>query len=136
MEETIDLRGISPMSYTSGDRIIGCLDELSWVVIRGILIDNEKYKAINVTSEGGHNGRVTKKPYWASIEDYNSKRVMKYKAGSSPHVHWATKKVCSILEDITTNLLGRILKRSKYIIGEINLIKKWWGGKVGSAGTH
>ena len=92
MEETIDLRGISRMSYVPEDRIIGCRDELGWVVIRGILIDNEKYEAINVISESGYNVRVTKKPYQTSIEEHNIKYVMKYKASSSPYVHWATEK--------------------------------------------
>ena len=54
---------------------------------------------------------------------------MKYKAGSSPHVHWENEINCvKFLEDITTKLLGNILKGSKYIIGKLNLIK--YDGKV------
>ena len=62
LEGTIDLRDISQMSYAPGDMIIGCLDTLGWVVIRGILIEKETYEIINVISEAGYNGRVTKKP--------------------------------------------------------------------------
>ena len=36
LEEIIDLRDILPKSYAPGDRIIGCLDSLVWVVIRCI----------------------------------------------------------------------------------------------------
>ena len=36
VEETIDLHGVPPMSYSPGDRIVGYLDALGWVVIRGI----------------------------------------------------------------------------------------------------
>ena len=123
-EEIIDLRGILPTSYSPGDRIIGCLESLGWVVVRGIRIEKETYDAINVISEAGHNGRITKKPYWTSIEERNSKRVIKYKGNSSPHSDWATEINCAkFLEDITTKLLGSILKGSKYIIGKFNLTK-------------
>ena len=64
-----------------------CIDELGCVVIKGIQIEKETYEAINVISKSGHNGRVTKKPYWTSIEERNSKRVMKYKARYFPIVH-------------------------------------------------
>ena len=63
MKEAIDLRGIPPMSYSPGDRIIRCLDKLDWVVTRDVRIENETYETINVISEAGYNGRVTKKPY-------------------------------------------------------------------------
>ena len=49
---------------------------------------------------------------------------MKYNATSSPHVDWENEINCAIfLEDITTKLLGRILKESKYIISKFNLSK-------------
>ena len=88
------------MSYVPGDMIIVCLDELGQVVIRGIQIDNETYEAINVIYQSEHNGRVTKKPYWTSIEDFNSNRLMRYKC-------------VQFLEDITTKLLSNIFKISK-----------------------
>ena len=75
------------MSYVLGDMIIGGLDELGWVVIIGIRIDNETYETINVISEAGYTSRVTMKSYWISIEEHISNRVVKYKASSSPHVH-------------------------------------------------
>ena len=100
------------MSYVPGDRIIVCLDDLGWVIIRGIRIDNETYEAINIISEAGYNRRVTKKPYWTSIEEHNIKRVMKYKAGSSPHVHWESEINCvKYLEDITTKVTRPYFER-------------------------
>ena len=120
----LDLSSIPPLSYAPGDRIIGCLEELGWVVIRGIRIDNPTYEAINTIAESGHNGRVTKTPYWTSIEDRNSNRVMKYKHNSNPHVNWSKDKNCShFLKEIKTNLLDKTLKGGNYIIGKLNLTK-------------
>ena len=87
VEENIDLRDMTPTSYVPGDRITGSLDKLGCVVIRGIRIEKETYDAINVISE-------------TSIEEFNSKRVMKYKTGSTPHIHWANEINCvKFLED-------------------------------------
>ena len=125
LEQIIDLRDILPTSYALEDRIIECLHSLGLVAIRCIQIEKETYEAINVIYEAVHNGRVTKKAYWTSIEERNSKRVMKYKASSSHHVDWENEINCAkFLEDITTKLLCSILKRSKYIIGKFNLTKK------------
>ena len=76
-------------------RIIGCLEELGWVAIRGIRIEETTYQAINTIVDSGYNGRVTNVPYWTSIEERNNKRVMKYKHNSTPHVNWSKDKLCS-----------------------------------------
>ena len=60
MEKTIDLRGVAPTSYSPGDRIIGCLEELGWVGIRVIQIGNATYESINTIADSVHNGRVTR----------------------------------------------------------------------------
>jgi hypothetical protein len=122
--EILDLSGVLPTSFVPGDRIIGCLEELGWVVIRGIRVGKTTYEAMNTIADSGYNGRVTNTPYWTSIEERNSKRVMKYKHNSTPHVNWEKDAQCSkFLGEIKTNLLDKILKGANYIIGKFNLIK-------------
>ena len=123
-EEILDLSGVSPNSYASGERILGCLEELGWVVIRGIRIGDTTYEAIDKIASYGHNGRTVIRPYWSSIEDKNSNRVMKYKHTCTPHVNWSNDNVCSdFLGKIKTKLLDTNLKGANYIIGKFNLIK-------------
>lgn len=124
VEETIDLRTISPMSYSSGDRIIGCLEKLGRVVIRGIRIQNATYEASKTIADSENNGRLTQKPYLTSIEDVNSNRVMKYKHSSIPHTNWSQEgHCCKFLKEIKTHVLDRILNGDNYIVGKFNLIK-------------
>ena len=54
-ETVADLRGISPNSYVPGERIIGDLEELGWMVVRGVRIDEPTYNSINGVA---HMGRV------------------------------------------------------------------------------
>jgi hypothetical protein len=123
-EEILDLSGVSPNSYASGERRLGCLEELGWVVIRGIRIGEKTYEAIDYIAQLGHNGRQCIKPFWASIEDKNSKRVMKYKSTCTPHVNWSNDGVCSdFLGKIKTKLLDTNLPGANYTIGKFNLIK-------------
>lgn len=122
--EILDLSGVSRHSYNPGDRIIGCLEELGWVVIRGIRVQDDTYESIDTIANSGYHGRVTKTPYWTSIEERNNKRVMKYKHSSTPHVNWEKDAHCSnFLGDIKTKLLDNILKGGNYIIGKFNLLK-------------
>ena len=113
-----------PLLLQPGERIIGCLEELGWVVIRGIRVKETTYEAINAIADAGYNGRATKVPYWTSIEERNNKRVMKYKHNSNPHVNWSEDYRCSnFLEQIKTKLLDHNLKGANYIVGKFNLIK-------------
>ena len=45
-DTVVDLRGIGLNSYSHGDRSIGDLDELGWIVARGVRIDEPTYKDI------------------------------------------------------------------------------------------
>ena len=83
-EETLDLRGIPPTSYAAGERIIGSLDSLGWVVVRGVRITKDTYIAIENISKLGVRGKPTKKGSWTSIEDRGNNRKMKYKLTCSP----------------------------------------------------
>ena len=122
--EIIDLSGIPPTSFASGERIMGCLEKLGWVVIRGIRVGETTYEAINAIADTGYNGRATKTPYWTSIEERNNKRVMKYKHNSNPHSNWSQDQNCAVfLEKIKTKLLDHNLKGGNYILGKFNLIK-------------
>ena len=118
------MSGVLPTSFAVGERIIGCLEEYGWVVIRGIRIEETTYQAINKIVDSGYNGRGTNKPYWTSIEERNNKRVMKYKHNPNPHVNWSKDKHClNFLEEIKTKLLDPNLKGGNYIVGKFNLIK-------------
>ena len=112
------------MSYSQGDMIIGYLEELGRVVIRGIQIENATYEVINIIPESGNYGRVTKTAYWTSIEERNNKAVIKYKHSSTPHVNWYEKINCvNFLKEIKIQLFDKILNGDNYIVGEFNLIK-------------
>ncbi len=86
--EILDLSGVLPTSFAPGERIIGCIEELGWVVIRGIRVGETTYEAINTIANSWYNGRRTDKPYWTSIEERNNNCVMKYKHNSNPHVNF------------------------------------------------
>ena len=45
-EAFVDLRGIGPNGYSTGERIIGNIETLGWVVARGVQIEEPSYKEI------------------------------------------------------------------------------------------
>ena len=52
-ENIVDLRGIGPNSHSPCERIIGDLDELGWMLVRGVRIDELTFKEIKgMTSMG------------------------------------------------------------------------------------
>ena len=56
VETVVDLRGIGPNSYCPGEIIIGDLDELGWMIVRGVIIDEPPYKEINAIGKLGCSG--------------------------------------------------------------------------------
>lgn len=132
-ESVIDLRDIPANSYQSGDYIIGDLDEYGWMVVRGICVTDEQYKAIDRISTFGKQGRPTKTPMWHSIEERTNNRVMKYNHLSKPHDEWKNNPhTASFLSDLEKIVLGKALKIDKkrptpreeatYTIGKYNLL--------------
>ena len=68
----IDLSEV-PESYNiPGEKILGCLDELGWVVVRGVRVSGDTNEAITALSNIG------RKKNWHSIESGDSNRMMKY----------------------------------------------------------
>ena len=94
-EEIVNLRGIPPTSFASGERIIGCLDTLGWIVVRGVRTTKDTYRAIEGISKLGVRGRPTKKGTWTSIEDRGNNRKMKYKSTCNPKTDWEKDKLCA-----------------------------------------
>ena len=83
IHETIsDLHGIEPSSYSPSERIIGDLEELGWMIVRDMIIDEPTFKDIKgiacmgCTSWGG-----TSYP----VQGDGSQRLMKYKHTSTVH---------------------------------------------------
>ena len=52
-ETVVDLRGVPPTSFVPGERIIGDLEELGWMVVRGVRINDDTYESINNVSQLG-----------------------------------------------------------------------------------
>ena len=79
IETVVDLRGISPQSYVPGERIIGDLEELGWIVVRGVRINEPTYESINDVSQLVRGwGKA-----WFNVQNNQTTRVMKYKHTST-----------------------------------------------------
>ena len=131
--QVLDLREIADTSYASGDWIIGDLDEYGWMVVRGVRMSQDMYKALNYVKNFGQKSKVIKRPQWFSIEDRNNNRVMKYNHTSTVHDEWredphlkeflsklehtVIKKALKIDEKIPTKR-----KPADYMIGKYNLL--------------
>ena len=133
-EQIIDLREIPKTSYQPGQRIIGCLETLGWIVVRGVPVTEETYRKINIIAEAGTGGRPARTPKWYSIEDRNNNRVMKYRHDSKPHANWNKDDSCKqFLNHLQTKVLDKVFKKpefvydipedSQYILGKYNLLK-------------
>ena len=57
MLEEIDLSEVPENSYNPGDKIMGCLEELGWVVVRGVRVSQSTNEAIVNLSDIGKNSR-------------------------------------------------------------------------------
>ena len=51
---------IEPNSYVPDERIIGDLEELGWVVVRGVRINESTYKHIDGVVDGRGHGTLCK----------------------------------------------------------------------------
>ena len=76
--------------YNPGDRILGDLKRLGWVLLGGVIIDKETQYSLDAISSSGK---------WHHIEDL--KRSMKYKLGSPVHSNWGTyNRMVTLLQSI------------------------------------
>ena len=80
-ETVVNFRGIGPQSYVPGERIIEDLEELRWVVVRGMRIDESTYDRTNGVTHMGRGWQGT----WHPVQSDGSDRVMKYKHTSTIH---------------------------------------------------
>ena len=53
--DEIDLSEVPENSYSPGDKIIGCLEELGWVVVRGVRVSQDTNEEIIKLSKIGQN---------------------------------------------------------------------------------
>jgi len=73
--DEIDLSEVPENSYSPGDKIIGCLEELGWVVVRGVRVSQDTNEEIIKLSKIGQNNHGSN---WHSIQNEGSNRTMKY----------------------------------------------------------
>ena len=119
-ETVVDLRGIPPTSYSPGERIIGDLEELGWIVVRGVRIDDDTYESINNVSQSGRREDGT----WFPVQSDGQARKMKYKHTASPHTRWsADVHLRTFTEQLTTSVINKINPNEQYQIGKLNLLK-------------
>ena len=80
----IDLREVPDNSHNTGEHICGDLDKIGWVVLRGLIMKQPTYDAINeVSKKGKGNDGI-----WYSIETSESHRKMKYKTSVTVTSVW------------------------------------------------
>ena len=135
-ETVIDLSDIPAGSYRPGDRIIGDLKELGWVVVRGVRVDEPTYHAIEQEARRGRGADGT----WNPIEDYGNNRKMKYKSTSVFQNKWLEGKRREFIESVgeVLNIFMQsrenniyehyhdasvALNPPKYVIRKFNLLK-------------
>ena len=114
-EFVLDLSEVTDDQYRSGEIIAGGLDTYGWVVVRGVIIDNDAKQEINAIAE---------RREWHCIESGQSKRKMKYNLNSKPPLRrWGSKKMTAFKNDIKKLNLDKVLENEKYMIGKFNLLK-------------
>ena len=121
----IDLSDVPSSSYNPGDIIIGDLEQLGWVVVRGVRVTEQTYAAIDKVSKVG----ATKDGSWTSIEDHGGNRQMKYSHTQKVNrdKHWKQKECNQFLVDVKEKILDRVLivqeGAIEYDVGSYNLLK-------------
>ena len=94
-ENFIDLRGINNQSYTPGETIIGDLETLGWVVVRGARIDTPNNEVITEISKKSHSFYGS----WHSIIANSSNYRMKYNHTSTVRKEWSGDLLKKIREE-------------------------------------
>ena len=108
-EMVIDLRWIPSTSYAAGDRIIGDLAELGWMVVRTSRVSeemNESIRQINKPGQGW-DGK------WFPTDATQRNRLMKYKPNSKKPSEWDEELPKKFLRNIRENILGKVLDDEK-----------------------
>ena len=128
--DEIDLSEVPENSYSPGDKIIGCLEELGWVVVRGVRVSQDTNEEIIKLSKIGQNNHGSN---WHSIQNEGSNRTMKYKHTEKikRDRHWKMTKCAHFLSDVHDQVIDKVFPRkddkgdalTPYQIGGFNLLK-------------
>ena len=107
----IDLTSVT--GYAVGDKILGDMRKLGWVVLRGVSVTDTMQAKMEA---------IAKKGRWKSIST-ETHRLMKYSNQSKVPVTWNDVELLSFRSQIETRLLSKIpLTITPYIIGKFNLL--------------
>ena len=106
--QVVALTGVPPTSYNPGDIIFGDLEDLGWLIVKGVRVTEDTYVALDKVSKNGA-GRGEK---IIPIEDGGSNRKMKY-----DHLQkikrdkdWKQIECKEFLDDIKEQILDKVFK--------------------------
>ena len=114
-ELTLDLTVVSSTSYAPGDVIIGDLDKVGWVVVRGVSrrMSDSVGKIMEIAETHGN---------WFEIDNQRGRKMM-YDHQSLLSFKWYDEEVTSFTAQIKRRILKRNLPHKDYILGRFNLLK-------------
>ena len=109
----LDLSDYLPLFYNPGDRILGDLKRLGWVLLRGVRIDKETQYSLDTISSSDK---------CHPIEKYN--RSIKSNLGGTIHGNWRTDNwMVTLMRSIKTEFFNISLPNRNYCLGKYNLLK-------------
>ena len=106
-EILVDLRGIPKSSYAPGDRILGDLPELGWLIVRTSRVSEEMNESIRQISKLGQgwDGK------WYTIDVNERNRVMKYKPNSKKPSDWEDLYPAMFIRNLRENVVKIVLNK-------------------------
>lgn len=130
--DEIDLSEVPENSYNPGEKIIGCLEELGWMVVRGVRVPKNTNDEIIKLSKIGQNNRGDN---WHSIEKQGSERKMKYSHNEKTKRdrQWKQPSCAQFLSSIHEQVINKVFPTkdkngddaTPYHIGGFNLLKNF-----------
>ena len=124
VERTVlDLTVISSKSYDPGSVIIGDLEKVGWVVVRGTSKINqdldECHPAIEEILDISQNHQD-----WFEIDNQKGRKMM-FDHESVPAEEWSSEAISNFFKLIKKKILKRNLKHEDYIMGKFNLLRNF-----------
>ena len=122
-EILVDLRGIPKSSYAPGDRILGDIAELGWLIVRTSRVSEDMNESIRQISKLGQgwDGR------WFPMDRNEPNRMMKYRPSTKYPSEWDQLYPAMFIRNLRENVIQKVLNKEKknlyYNMIKWNLLK-------------